>query len=43
MSLLHCCQRCHNRYGAPVPAAGIKARAREARAIGDLFGWTEVS
>jgi hypothetical protein len=32
-----CCQRCHNRYDAPVPAAGIQTRAQELRAVDDLF------
>lgn len=36
-NLLHACQGCHNRYDAPVRAAGIKARRREQRASGDLF------
>ena len=31
------CQRCHNTYDAPMRAAGIKRRRREACAIGDLF------
>lgn len=31
------CQRCHNRYDAPIRAAGIKARSRSERAISDLF------
>lgn len=31
------CQRCHNRYDAPMRRAGIRARAREQRASGDLF------
>ena len=31
------CQKCHNRYDAPMRAAGIKARARAALAIADLF------
>ena len=31
------CQRCHNRYDAPVRAAGIKARRRAEKAIGDLI------
>jgi hypothetical protein len=30
------CQRCRNRYDAPVRVTGIKARAREPRAVGDL-------
>ncbi len=36
-NLLHACQGCHNRYDAPVRAAGIKARRHAARASGDLF------
>lgn len=31
------CQRCHNRYDAPMRRAGIQRRAFEARACGDLF------
>ena len=31
------CQRCHNRYDAPVRRAGICARQRAAMAIGDLL------
>lgn len=31
------CQRCHNSYDAPMRRAGIRQRAREASAIGDLF------
>jgi hypothetical protein len=31
------CQRCHNRYDAPVRAAGIKARRKAANALCDLF------
>lgn len=31
------CQRCHNRYDAPMRAAGIKERARAKRAASDLF------
>jgi len=31
------CQRCHLAYDARVRRAGIKARAREAAACGDLF------
>ena len=33
----HWCQRCHNTYDAPMRRAGIAARARAGRAIGDLF------
>lgn len=36
-NLLAGCQRCHNRYDAPVRARGIKERARAKMAIGDLF------
>lgn len=32
------CQRCHNVYDAPMRKAGIKQRARDALANGDLFG-----
>ena len=35
--MFHACQRCHNRYDAPMRAAGIKARARAAMEIPDLF------
>lgn len=42
-NLLHGCQGCHNRYDAPVRAAGIKARRHAARASGDLFACTEVT
>ena len=31
------CQRCHNRYDAPTRIAGIKARARQQLAVGDLL------
>ena len=31
------CQRCHNRYDAPMRRRGIQERARKARACGDLF------
>lgn len=31
------CQRCHNAYDAAMRAAGIKARARQVSALGDLF------
>jgi hypothetical protein len=36
-NLLHACQSCHNRYDAPVRAAGIKARRKALNADGDLF------
>jgi len=36
-NLLHLCQACHLRYDAPVKAAGIRARAKAARAVADLF------
>ena len=36
-NLMAGCQRCHNRYDAPVRAAGIKSRKRAASAVGDLF------
>lgn len=42
-NLLHACQGCHNRYDAPMRRAGIQARARAQRAVGDLFACTEVS
>lgn len=31
------CQRCHNRYDAPMRRRGIKERAKTQRAVGDLF------
>lgn len=37
-NLLHMCQGCHNRYDAPMRAAGIKSRRHAAKAAGDLFG-----
>lgn len=36
------CQRCHNRYDMPMRRAGIKARAKIGKAIGDLFACSEV-
>lgn len=42
-NLLHACQGCHNRYDAPMRAAGIKARRKAARASGDLFQCEEAS
>lgn len=36
-NLLAGCQRCHNRYDAPMRRAGIKARQRAAAAVGDLL------
>lgn len=36
-NLLHGCQKCHNRYDAPMRAAGRKARERAAMQITDLF------
>lgn len=39
-NLLHMCQKCHNRYDAPVRAAGIKARRKAQNACGDLFQCT---
>lgn len=36
--MFHACQRCHNRYDAPMRAAGIRQRARAALRIADLFG-----
>jgi len=32
------CQQCHNRYDAPMRAAGIARRAREKLAVADMFG-----
>lgn len=31
------CQRCHNKYDAPMRAAGIAQRRREGMALGDMF------
>ena len=31
------CQRCHNRYDAPIRARGIKERRKAKLAVGDLF------
>lgn len=31
------CQRCHNTYDAPMRAAGIRERARQAMGCADLF------
>lgn len=31
------CQRCHNRYDAPMRRAGIAKRAKAGRAVADLF------
>lgn len=39
-NLLAMCQRCHNRYDAPMRRAGIKQRARDAMAVADMFGET---
>jgi hypothetical protein len=36
-NLKHACQRCHNRYDAPMRRAGIQARARAQRAIRELL------
>jgi hypothetical protein len=36
-NLLHGCQQCHNRYDMPKRRAGMKARAREKAALGDLL------
>jgi hypothetical protein len=36
-NLLHACQGCHNRYDAPMRAAGIKARRKALQADKDLF------
>lgn len=35
--MFHACQRCHNRYDAPMRLAGIRSRTRAGAAIGDLF------
>lgn len=35
--MFHACQRCHNRYDAPMRRAGILERQRAASALGDLF------
>lgn len=35
-NLLHGCQSCHNRYDAPVRAAGIKERHRAKLVVGEL-------
>ena len=40
-NLLDACQRCHNRYDAPMRRAGIRQRAHEGRAAGDLFEGNE--
>ena len=37
LRLRHMCQRCHNRYDMPMRRAGIKARAKEKMAAGDLL------
>lgn len=34
--MFHACQRCHNRYDAPMRRAGIIARERAKAAIGEL-------
>ena len=36
-NLLAACQRCHNRYDAPMRAAGIRMRRRATMAVGDLL------
>lgn len=36
--MFHACQRCHNRYDAPMRRAGIRARIHAASAVGDMFG-----
>lgn len=36
-NLLHACQQCHNRYDAPTRRQGIRARARAALNIPDMF------
>ncbi len=35
--MFHACQRCHNRYDAPMRRAGIVQRARAALGIPDMF------
>lgn len=35
--MFHACQRCHNRYDAPMRRRGIRERAHAARAVGDFF------
>lgn len=40
-NLMAGCQRCHNRYDAPMRRAGIKERARASCASGDLFATTQ--
>lgn len=35
--MFHACQRCHNRYDAPMRRAGMRARERAIAAIGDMF------
>ncbi|MDQ5904731.1 MAG: hypothetical protein QG672_2325 [Pseudomonadota bacterium] len=42
-NLLHLCQRCHNRYDAPMRRRGIAERARAQRASGDLFKCEEAT
>jgi len=39
-NLLAGCQRCHNRYDAPMRRAGTKQRMRDAMAVADMFGDT---
>lgn len=36
--MFHACQRCHNRYDAPMRRAGIQQRARAQMAVCDMFG-----
>jgi hypothetical protein len=38
--MFHACQRCHNRYDAPMRRAGILERQRARAAVGDLFAAT---
>jgi hypothetical protein len=35
--MFHACQRCHNRYDAPMRRRGIVDRHRSKVAVGDLF------
>jgi len=39
-NLMAGCQRCHNRYDAPMRRAGIKKRAFAAIPVNDLFATT---
>ena len=37
-NLLAGCQRCHNKYDAPMRREGIRARNHAANAVADMFG-----